>query len=136
MPISVDDRILSPLLRSDSMPTIQKGDVVTNSAAIPLGIHCSAKTSVPLPPPSAMMPKSAVSHNSRPAGSLAPRKQRNEENDAAGEEKSGADQKNRRASFEGHTNSKVRRAPEEIHGDQGHVGSPVAFTPHRTKVSS
>jgi hypothetical protein len=50
------------------MPIIQNGDSVMNTAARPLGTHCSAKTRHPVPPPMMMTPNSAVYRSSRPDG--------------------------------------------------------------------
>src|SRR5262245_18518036 len=50
----------SPRGASASTPTSQKGDVVTNSAAVPLDTQVSEKASAPLPNPSVTKPHKTV----------------------------------------------------------------------------
>ena len=56
-----------------SMPTSQKGQITMMSAARPLGISVSARTSVVLAPPSSRTPVKAVIHSSRPDGRCVPK---------------------------------------------------------------
>src|SRR5206468_3719391 len=64
----------SPRGSTASSPVIQNGPVVMKMDARPLGTHCSANTSAPLPTPITHMPNSAVNQNSRPRGNATPKR--------------------------------------------------------------
>ena len=62
---------------SASTPTIQKGEMVVISPAIPLGISTSAATSIPLPTPNVNNPLKQAQANSFPFGRYMPRAREN-----------------------------------------------------------
>ena len=67
----------SPPGSSASTPTIQKGEMVTISPAIPLGIIVSEATSAPLPTLSVNSPLKQAQASSLPLGRYRPRAREN-----------------------------------------------------------
>ncbi len=61
----------SPPGMAASSPIIQKGEVVINSAASPLGTHNSANARHPFPMPIMITPSSAINKRSLPEGNWA-----------------------------------------------------------------
>ncbi len=55
----------SPPARSASKSVAQNGAVATRSAAMPLGTHCSAQTTLRLPMPTRSAPTTAISRRTR-----------------------------------------------------------------------
>ena len=77
MPPMVGACSRTPPGSSASTPTIQNGEMVTISPAIPLGISVSEATSTPLPMPSVNRPLKQAHASSLPFGRYSPRARAN-----------------------------------------------------------
>ncbi len=66
-------RSCSPSGRKASTAAIQNGEVATSTAVRPLGTHCSANTTPPLPSTSIRNPSSVIEPQRDGAGSDSPR---------------------------------------------------------------
>ena len=107
---------------SASTAVIQNGDVATRTAVSPLGTHCSANTTPPLPSTSIRKPSSAIEPHRDGGGSFSPRTTSHAVSSAPAMRPAQPAHQRRRHRLERDADAEIRRAPDQADGDPRGVG--------------